>query len=929
MRNPFGFWRLVMLSVCFWFVACTRQERPYLIGVSQCSQDEWRSKQNEEMQREASLQQHVVLEVRSVRDDNEQQIADIEYFIQKKVDLLVVSPNEAHAVTPVVERAYHAGIPVVVIDRKIESDLYTAFVGADNVQIGQAMGNYVRSIRQRPLRLFEIAGLAGSTPAMERTEGLHSVVDSLEGVTIVGRVDASWRMEEAEQRMDSVFRLHPEIDLVVAQNDRMALGARKAALRHGVTPRLGFIGVDALTGPGLGVEQVMEGSLSASFIYPTGGDKVIQTALQILRGEPYARETILFSAQVDDTNARIVKMQGQMLSEQTATVNRLVGKLDRFLEQYNTQKLLLWAVMAILLLLVMVCAFIVNAYWSKVRINTLMKQVTQAKLAFFTNVSHDFRTPLTLIADPVEQLMDEQGLSEKQRFLLTTIRRNVTVLLRLINQTLDFRKWESGKLTMRLQEFDLSQGIREWSEVFKVLAERRHIRFLIETGNEPLQMIADREKMERILYNLLSNAFKFTPDGGEVKVQLYSKGNDVQLCVSDTGMGMPAAHVAHIFENFYQVDVHHSGSGIGLALVKAFVEMHHGTITVESHEGEGTCFTMRMPLRQAGTLDEAVQHNIALEVMRQGALVEASSSQKGDTLPEEQESDKPTVLVVDDNSEVRTYIRYLLQEEYRVLEAADGQEGLNLAVAQVPDAIICDVMMPVMDGLACCRALKSDLRTSHIPVMMLTAYAMDEQKIEGYDCGADSYIAKPFSAPLLKSRLRNLLEGRRKLQQIYAATLTTIPLPSSTLPVTHRVASEQHPKAEAEVSQSTAGLPSANLLSAGLPPADAMTQRDQEFLDRFRHLVEERMADSDLNVETLGSEMGMSRVQLYRKLKALTGSSPVELLRTMRLHRAKELLFSSGKSVSEVAYEVGFSSPSYFTKCYKEAFGTTPTSKKQ
>lgn len=913
MRKQSRLGNLLLLCGCLLLVACTRQERPFLIGVSQCSQDEWRSKQNEEMQREASLQQNVALEVRSVRDDNEQQIADIAYFIEKQVDLLVVSPNEAHAVTPVVERAYRAGIPVVVIDRKIESDQYTAFVGADNVQIGQAMGNYVRSIRQRPLRLFEIGGLAGSTPAMERTRGLHSVLDSLEDVTMVGHIDASWRMEEAERLMDSVFSRHPDIDLVVAQNDRMALGARKAAIRHGVKPRFGFIGVDALTAPDMGVEQVMKGHLSATFIYPTGGDKVIQTALQILRGELYERETILFSAQVDDTNARIMKMQGQMLSEQTATVNRLVGKLDRFLEQYNTQKLLLWAVLVILLLLIAVCAFIVNAYWSKVRINTLMKQATQAKLAFFTNVSHDFRTPLTLIADPVEQLMTEEGLNEKQRFLLTTIRRNVTVLLRLINQTLDFRKWESGKLTMRLQEFDLSLGIREWSEVFKVLAERRHIRFLIETGNEPLQMIADREKMERILYNLLSNAFKFTPDGGEVKVQLRPQGNEVQLCVSDTGIGMPAAHVAHIFENFYQVDVHHSGSGIGLALVKAFVEMHHGTITVESHEGEGTCFTMRMPLRQAGTLDEAVQHNIALEVMRQGALVEASSSQRGALQPSGQEGDKPVVLVIDDNSEVRTYIRYLLQEEYSVMEASDGQEGLNLAVAQVPDAVICDVMMPVMDGMACCRALKGDFHTSHIPVMMLTAYAMDEQKIEGYDCGADSYIAKPFSAPLLKSRLRNLLEGRRKLQQFYAATFTASPLPSPALSVTSRAASEQP----------AAGEPSANQ-----PEAASMTQRDQEFLDRLRSLIDERMSDSDLNVEMLGSEMGLSRVQLYRKLKALTGSSPVELLRTMRLHRAQELLVSSGKSISEVAYEVGFSSPSYFTKCYKEAFGTTPTSKR-
>ena len=911
---------MTLWSLLLSLSACTQPERQFLIGVSQCSQDEWRSKQNEEMQREASLHQGVRLEVRSVRDDNQQQIADITYFMHKGVDLLIVSPNEAHAITPAVEQAFLAGIPVVVIDRKIESDQFTAFVGADNVQIGEAMGHYVRSLKQRPLRLFEIGGLAGSSPAMERTQGFHHVIDTLQGVTIVGRIDASWNLEDAKRQMDSVFRTHKDIDLVVAQNDRMARGARLAALRNHFMPTLGFIGVDALTGPGQGVEEVMSGALSASFIYPTGGDKVIQTALQILHGEPYERETILFSAQIDDTNARIVNMQGQMLSEQTATVNRLVSKLDRFLEQYNTQKLLLWAVVIILILLVIVCAFIVNAYWSKVRINTLMKQATQAKLAFFTNVSHDFRTPLTLIADPVEQLLADASLGEKQHFLLTTIRRNVTVLLRLINQTLDFRKYESGKLRLRLQEFDLAQGVLEWSEVFHVLAERRHIHFSVQVtpGNYP--MIADREKLERILYNLLSNAFKFTPDEGEIKVLLQGQGEQIQLTVSDTGMGMSASHVKHIFENFYQVDVHHSGSGIGLALVKAFVEMHHGTISVESREGKGTLFTLLIPLRQAGTLDEAVQQNVALEVMRDGALVEASSAQRSpNAIPDEEAGGKPAILVIDDNSEVRTYIRYLLQEEYRVLEASDGQEGLNLAIAQVPDAIICDVMMPVMDGMACCRALKSDLHTSHIPVMMLTAYAQDEQKIEGYDCGADSYIAKPFSAPLLKSRLRNLLEGRRKLQQFYASALI-----SSTHPASNRTDSEQ-PAAEKPAAEQQ---PTAVEPVAPKPSEEPLTQRDLEFLGRFRQLVKVRMADSDLNVETLGSEMGLSRVQLYRKLKALTGNSPVELLRTMRLHRAKELLTFSGKSVSEVAYEVGFTSPSYFTKCYKEAFGSTPTAKK-
>lgn len=959
---------------------CAKHKRLYVIGVSQCSQDEWREKQNEEMQREASLMGNLLLEMRSVRDDSHQQVRDIDYFISKKVDLLVVSPNEAHAVTPAVERAYKAGIPVVVIDRKIEGSAYHAFVGADNVQIGHAMGHYVRSLKQRPLRIFEIGGLAGSTPAMERTEGLHHVIDSLKGVTLVGRIDASWRLEEAETKMDSVFAQHDDIDLIVSQNDRMAFGARRAAIKRNRMPRLGFIGVDALTAQGLGVDAVMKGELNASFIYPTGGDKVIQTALQILQGKPYARETILFSAQVDSTNARIMKMQGQMLSEQTATVNRLVKKLDVFLERYNTQTLLLWAVMLILLLLVIVCLFVINAYRNKVRINGLLKQTTREKLAFFTNVSHDFRTPLTLIADPVNQLMTDATLDEKQRYLLGTVQRNVTVLLRLINQVLDFRKWESGKLAMRIHEFDLAEGIREWSEVFKVLANRRHIHFEVECGTGEVRMIADREKMERILYNLLSNAFKFTPDGGTVRVNLSAKGEEIALSVSDTGMGMPATHVSHIFENFYQVGVHHSGSGIGLALVKAFVEMHHGKIQVESHEDEGTIFTIRMPLRQAGTLDEAVQQNVALEVMKQGALAEASSAGRADSAGEQEaESDKPLVQVIDDNGEVRSYIRYLLQEEYRIQEAADGREGLEMAVASVPDAIICDVMMPVMDGMECCRRLKEDVRTSHIPVMMLTAYAQDEQKIEGYNCGADSYIAKPFSAPLLKSRLHNLLEGRRKLQQLYASMFMWSPAEDSSDSTAEIPASAaEAPSPAAETSSPTAGVAlsaSAVLSSAGssseavaqvsfgqidhpspvgerltssssplsslgttaqdlseqtgeqLSAVESLTLRDREFLSRFRQLVDEHLSDSNLNVEVLGSELGLSRVQLYRKLKALTGSSPVEQLRTIRLHRAKALLATSGMSVSEVAYAVGFSSPSYFTKCYKEAFGTTPTSR--
>ena len=519
-----------------------------------------------------------------------------------------------------------------------------------------------------------------------------------------------------------------------------------------------------------------------------------------------------------------------------------------------------------------------------IELSRKLEEATKAKLAFFTNVSHDFRTPLTLIADPVNQLREEGRFEGHEKYLLDMIHKNVTLLLRLVNQILDFRKYENGKLTVKLSSFNLAEAVRGWAETFIPLSYRKHVRFSIDIGKETDIMVSsDAEKLERIVYNLLSNAFKFTPETGDITLKLSMDGNVMALKVSDTGIGMSAEHIRHIFENFYQADIHHAGSGIGLALVKAFVELLGGAIRVESAEGKGSVFTVEIPVTaDERTCDNQTRENAAkMTILRDGAVADADQETVRSSSDITLSGDRETILVIDDNKDVRDYIRSLLEDKYNVLEAADGKDGIRLAMKHVPDAVICDVMMPVMDGMECCRRLKNEIQTSHIPVMMLTAYAVDEQKIKGYECGADSYISKPFSAKLLKVRLQNLLDNRKRLKDFFGD------------------------KASIRTS--------------------SVSDTDKGFAEKLKSLIEDNLSNPEFSVESLGESIGMSRVQLYRKTKVLTGYSPVELLRVARLKRAASILSSSDRTVSEAAYMSGFNSPSYFAKCYREYFGENPT----
>lgn len=412
-------------------------------------------------------------------------------------------------------------------------------------------------------------------------------------------------------------------------------------------------------------------------------------------------------------------------------------------------------------------------------------------------------------------------------------------------------------------------------------------------------MIADQDKISRIVFNLLSNALKYTPAGGEIFVSLKDEGANLRLDVKDTGKGISQDEADKIFERFFQAKGAASGTGIGLALVKSFVELHHGEARVESELGKGSDFIVVIPREQEG--DSQVIHN---DVDIVDNSVNASASTGKNVVDESvlqyiddgdrsrgkvqrlvsENTNRPTVLVIDDNTDIRQYERTLLQDEYVVLEAADGKEGLAVALKEVPDLVICDVMMPVMDGLELTEQLKTNTATSHIPVIMLTAKNLEEHRAEGYEHGADSYITKPFHSKVLLARIENLLRQRQLLKNLYQGTK----------------------EAEKEISEAH------------------LEDRDKQFLKQLQAIIQKNISDSEFGVEDMGQQIGLSRVQLYRKVKAMTGSSVVDLLRKARLAKARRLLETRSMSVSEVAYEVGFSAPSYFTKCFKEEYGMLP-----
>ena len=920
---------IIYVAIIVLLTGCAQQPRKYVIGVSQCSEDIWRDKLNDELKMGEYLNDSLIVKLASSNDDNVLQNKQVNQFIDEGVDLLIVSPNQLSAISKAVERAYDKGIPVILYDRKTNSDKYTAFIGCDNYTIGKSMGTFIAQQLQGKGRIVEISGLEGSSPALERHRGFMDAIKPYSGLQVVASEGGNWKEEGGIQAMKRILKQTQDFDYVFAHNDRLAWGAYVAARQMRVKRNYKYTGVDGMATEGGGLELVRDGIFEASYLYPTKGDEVIALAMKILKHQPYERDNYLSTSIITQANAALTLMEARDAERQTRNLKTLHKQVDQYLSDYNSQKVMLIGLGLFLFVCLAAAALIFRGYLIKVRLNeTLAKtngelkrlnvelgekneelkrlkeevlELTHSRLVFFTNISHELRTPLTLIADPVEMLLEDTGIKGKSRELLKMVQRNALALQQLVSNILDFRKIQNGKMELKLYRFDIVKTLTMWVGDFQLTAERKQIRLHLDVDDlkGSHEMIADQEKISRIVFNLLSNALKYTPAGGEIFVSLKDEGANLRLDVRDTGKGISQDEADKIFERFFQAKGAASGTGIGLALVKSFVELHHGEARVESEPGKGSDFIVVIPRKQEG--DSQVIHN-DVDIVDNSANASASDSKNvvdesvlqyiddGDRSRGKvqqlvsENTNRPTVLVIDDNTDIRQYERTLLQDEYVVLEAADGKEGLAVALKEVPDLVICDVMMPVMDGLEFTKQLKTNTATSHIPVIMLTAKNLEEHRAEGYEHGADSYITKPFHSKVLLARIENLLRQRQLLKNLYQGTK----------------------EAEKEISEAH------------------LEDRDKQFLKQLQAIIQKNLSDSEFGVEDMGQQIGLSRVQLYRKVKAMTGSSVVDLLRKARLAKARRLLETRSMSVSEVAYEVGFSAPSYFTKCFKEEYGMLP-----
>ena len=884
MKHPFLLVWLTLIVLC----GCTSsgKQKKHVIGLSQCMLDDaWRQAMINDMRIEASNYDDVEIIIKDAQNNNETQIQQIRDLIRQKVDVLIISPYQSEPITAVAEEAYRAGIPTIITDRKVNTDQYTSFVGANNYEIGLAAGNYAANYLPPNAIILEIWGLTQTSPAQERHKGFVDALREREDLSF-RKIEGQWLVDTA--RMELRKLEHPEqIDFVYAHNDMMAIAAREYFMAwDSIRGReLRIIGVDAVAGAGL--EAVEDGRINASFLYPTGGEQVIRTAMRIIQGEPVDKFIPLRTAPVDHQSARTLLLQADQLQKYRQRIeaqrSRIDGLSDRFYFLRNSLGVI--SLLMIGFIALSIYAFYINrkmrqANRKLISLNAEMKEVTAQKLQFFTNVSHEVRTPLTLILAPLDRLIISLRESPYASDL-GLIQKNANRLLRVINQILDFRKVEGKQEKLAVREIDLVPFVGEIKSYFDSMASVRAIAYTFTSSIKQCTLWIDPDLLEKVFVNLLSNAFKFTPEGGSVRIELTEEEDRVFIQVIDTGSGIQPGNLPHLFDRFYTED-RSMGTGIGLHLVKEYIHMYGGEIRVESEPGQRTTFTVCLRKGKAHFEDSDLMETSVSHQAYEASRLDDSETHKmlSKTYPY-------TILITEDDDEVRCFLERELSPHFKTRTAANGKDALRVLEEEEISLVVSDVMMPEMNGFELCRMIKSQLPFSHIPVILLTALTDERQRIFGITGGADDYIQKPFHTDYVKIKIIHLLQERQKLRERLLEKLRD------------------------------------NKLLLSEP--EKVESIDDAFLRKFAEQIEAVYADPEYNVEKLSETLGLSRGHLHRKIKELTGTAPVEFLRTYRLNKATQLLRQNAYTVSEVAYRTGFSSPAYFSKCFKAVYGVTPT----
>ena len=884
MKHPFLLVWLTLIVLC----GCTSsgKQKRHVIGLSQCMLDDaWREAMINDMRIEASNYDDMEIIIKDAQNNNETQIQQIRDLIRQKVDVLIISPYQSEPITAVAEEAYRAGIPTIITDRKVNTDQYTSFVGANNYEIGLAAGNYAANYLPPNAIILEIWGLTQTSPAQERHKGFVDALREREDLSF-RKIEGQWLVDTA--RMELRKLEHPEqIDFVYAHNDMMAIAAREYFMAwDSIRGRdLRIIGVDAVAGAGL--EAVEDGRINASFLYPTGGEQVIRTAMRIIQGEPVDKFIPLRTAPVDHQSARTLLLQADQLQKYKQRIeaqrSRIDGLSDRFYFLRNSLGVI--SLLMIGFIALSIYAFYINrkmrqANRKLISLNAEMKEVTAQKLQFFTNVSHEVRTPLTLILAPLDRLIVSLRESPYASDL-GLIQKNANRLLRVINQILDFRKVEGKQEKLAVREIDLVPFVGEIKSYFDRMGSVRAISYTFTSSMKQCTLWIDPDLLEKVLVNLLSNAFKFTPEGGSVRIELTEEEDRVFIRVIDTGSGIQPGNLPHLFDRFYTED-RSMGTGIGLQLVKEYIHMHGGEIHVKSEPGQRTTFTVCLRKGKAHFEDSDL-----METSVSHQAYEASRLDDSETKEILSKTYPYTILITEDDDEVRGFLERELSLHFKIRTAANGKDALRVLEEEEISLVVSDVMMPEMNGFELCRTIKSQLLFSHIPVILLTALTDERQRIFGITGGADDYIQKPFHTDYVKIKIIHLLQERQKLRERLLEKLRD------------------------------------NKLLLSEP--EKVESIDDAFLRKFAEQIEAVYADPEYNVEKLSETLGLSRGHLHRKIKELTGTAPVEFLRTYRLNKATQLLRQNAYTVSEVAYRTGFSSPAYFSKCFKAVYGVTPT----